>query len=139
MLLYCNSFIQAISIAPLQVHYYLKALSIARRLCRSFTPKRRRQLRVKDLPKVPTWRLERDSKTRSFGRKASNLPMSHNASHRSSEYQSILTVFCQKQLASLCALRTLRSHGLQLHAPHEVAKMTRVASILYASPAWWEG
>src|SRR6218665_589634 len=28
-------------------------------LCRSFTPKRNRQLRVKDLPKVPTWRLER--------------------------------------------------------------------------------
>jgi len=25
-------------------------------LCRSFTPKRHRQLRVKDLPKVPTWR-----------------------------------------------------------------------------------
>src|SRR6218665_2352577 len=30
----------------------------ARILCRSFTPKRHRQLRVKDLPKVPTWTLE---------------------------------------------------------------------------------
>jgi len=30
-------------------------------LCRSFLPKRLRQLRVKDLPKVPAWRLERDS------------------------------------------------------------------------------
>src|SRR6218665_410846 len=29
-------------------------------LCRSFTPKRHRQLRVKDLPKVPAWRIERD-------------------------------------------------------------------------------
>ena len=30
----------------------------ARILCRSFIPKRHRQLRVKDLPKVATWRLE---------------------------------------------------------------------------------
>src|SRR6218665_2798215 len=30
-------------------------------LFRSFTPKHHRQLRVKDLPKVPTWQLERDS------------------------------------------------------------------------------
>ena len=52
-------------------------------LCRSFTPKRHRQLRVKDLPKVPTWRLERDSKPRPFGRKATNLPMSHHAPHHS--------------------------------------------------------
>ena len=36
----------------------------ARILCRSFTPKRHRQLRVKDLPKVPTWRLEWDSNLR---------------------------------------------------------------------------
>jgi len=33
----------------------------ARILCRSFTLKRHRQLRVKDLPKVPKWQLERDS------------------------------------------------------------------------------
>src|SRR6218665_1589923 len=52
----------------------------ARVLCRSFTPKRhRQQLREKDLPKVPTWRLERDSNPRPFGRKASNLQMSHHA------------------------------------------------------------
>ena len=41
---------------------------------RSFT-----QLRVKDLPKVPTWQLERDSNPRPFGRKVSNLPMGHHA------------------------------------------------------------
>ena|SRR6218665_1143770 len=35
-----------------------------------------RQLRVKDLPKVPTWRLERDSNPRPLERNASNLPMS---------------------------------------------------------------
>ena len=42
-----HSFIsQTISIAPFQT---------ARILCRSFTPKRQRQLWVKDLSKVPTW------------------------------------------------------------------------------------
>src|SRR6218665_2410182 len=52
----------------------------ARILCWSFTPKRHRQLHVKDLSKVPTWRLERDSNQRPFGQRASNLPMSHLAS-----------------------------------------------------------
>ena len=55
------------------------ALDTARILCRSFTPKHHWQLRVKDLPKVPTWPLERDSNSRHFGRKASNLPMRHHA------------------------------------------------------------
>src|SRR6218665_1618626 len=48
-------------------------------LCRSFTPKRHRQLRVKDLPNGPKWRVERDSNPQSFARKATNLPMSHHA------------------------------------------------------------
>src|SRR6218665_2954260 len=90
-----HSFILAISIAPLQVHYYSEALSTARILCRSFTPKRHRQLRVKDLPKVPTWRLKRDSKPRSFGRTASNLPMNHHAPHVH------LRVFC---LSTICSV-----------------------------------
>src|SRR6218665_72723 len=43
-------------------------------------PKRYRQLRVKDLPKVHTWRLlEWDSNLRPSGRKAPNLPLSHHA------------------------------------------------------------
>src|SRR6218665_1743144 len=37
------------------------ALDTARILCRGFTPKRHRQLRVQDLPKVPMWRLEWDT------------------------------------------------------------------------------
>ena len=53
----------------------------ARILCRSFTPKHHRQLRVKDLPKVPTWRLEWNSNTRPFGQKETNLPMSHQTPH----------------------------------------------------------
>src|SRR6218665_2480606 len=55
----------------------------ARILCRSFTPKRHRQLRDKDLPKVPTWRLERDSNPRPSGRKASTLPMCHHVPQNS--------------------------------------------------------
>src|SRR6218665_1210870 len=50
----------------------------ARILCRSFTPKSHRQLRVKDLPKVPTWQLDRDSNPRPSGRKASTLPKRHH-------------------------------------------------------------
>ena len=38
----------------------------ARILCQSFMPKRHRQLRIKDLPKVPMWRLERDSSIHTY-------------------------------------------------------------------------
>ena len=41
--------------------------------------KRHRQLQVKDLPNVRMWWLEWDSNPRPFGRKATNLPMSHHA------------------------------------------------------------
>src|SRR6218665_1611939 len=37
-------------------------------LCRNFTPIPYRQLRVKDFPKVPRWRLERDLNPRPSGR-----------------------------------------------------------------------
>ena len=50
----------------------------ARIPCRSFLPKRHRQLPVKDLPKVPTWRLERDSNPRPFGSKISTQPIRHH-------------------------------------------------------------
>ena len=76
-----HSFIQANSIAPLQVRYTSEALPIARILCQSFTPKCHAQLRFKDLPKVPTWRLERDSNPQPSGQKASTLPMRHHAPH----------------------------------------------------------
>src|SRR6218665_2597384 len=35
------------------------------------------------------------------------------------------------------SLRTLRSHGLRPLELHLVARMTSVASLMYASPAWW--
>jgi len=58
-----------ISRAPLQVHYFSEALpTTARILCWSYTPKRKRQLRVKDLLKVPTYQLEWDSNLRPSGR-----------------------------------------------------------------------
>src|SRR6218665_2611187 len=46
----------------------------ARIMCRSFTPKRHRQLRVKDLSKAPTRRLERDSTLRTKGDESTNEP-----------------------------------------------------------------
>jgi len=50
----------------------------ARLLCRNFMPKFHRQLWVKDLPKVPTWRLERESSPWPFGRKVLTLPKRHH-------------------------------------------------------------
>jgi len=44
-------------------------------LCRSFMPKHYRQLRVKDLSKIPTWQTERDSNPQPFRQKEVNLPM----------------------------------------------------------------
>ena len=75
------SFIKAISISPLQVHYYPEALPTQPRiLCRSFTPKRHRQVRVKDLPKVPTWRLAGFELTtlRPTGTDSTNAPLRPN-------------------------------------------------------------
>ena len=46
-------------------------------LCRSFTPTRHRQLWVKDLPKVSTWQLERESNPWLSGWKLSTQPMRH--------------------------------------------------------------
>jgi len=62
------------------IHSFIRAF--LQRLFKSTTNQRRslhRQLRLKDLPKVPTWLLERESNLRPVGRKAPNLPMSHNA------------------------------------------------------------
>src|SRR6218665_2313522 len=60
---FINSFIHSghfysASSSPLLLR---NAPDTARILCRSFMPKCHRKLCVKDLPKVPTWRLERES------------------------------------------------------------------------------
>ena len=54
----------------------------ARILSLSFTPKRHRQLPVKDLPKAPIWRLERDSNPRPSSRRALTQPMLHHVPQR---------------------------------------------------------
>src|SRR6218665_1021894 len=74
-----HSFIHAIYVAPLQVHYYSEVLPTqhgccAGVSCRSTTGNYKS---VKDLPKVPAWWLERDSNLQPFRRMASNLLMSH--------------------------------------------------------------
>src|SRR6218665_3331726 len=74
--LFIHSFIQTISIAPLQVHYYPEALSTQHEYCvgisrQSVTD----NLRVKDLPRV----RERVSNPRPSGQRAPTLPMSHQA------------------------------------------------------------
>ena len=73
----CHSFYSTSS-SPLLLR---GAPNTRRILYRSFTPKRHRKLRVKDLPKVPSWRLERNSNPWPFGRKATNLSMNHSACH----------------------------------------------------------
>src|SRR6218665_1815771 len=40
--------------------------------------------------------------------------------------------------SSIFALRTLKSHGLRPPLLRQVARATTVASLLYASSAWWE-
>src|SRR6218665_3516834 len=39
--------------------------------------------------------------------------------------------------SSISALYILRSHGLGSHKLHEVARMTSLAVLLYASSSWW--
>ena len=80
--LFHSGYFYSASSSPLQLR---GAPDTVRILCRSFTPKRHRQLWVKDLPKVPT-RLERDSNLQPFGRKAPNLPMSRHVPRHSYTY-----------------------------------------------------
>src|SRR6218665_3383397 len=67
--LFIHSFIQVISIAPLQVHCYSEAVPTQHGYCVGVS---RRS--AKGNCKVPTWWLERDSNPQPFGRKATNLP-----------------------------------------------------------------
>ena len=68
-------FIYSISIAPLQVTFYSEALPAKRVHCvEVFTPKRTKQLLVKDLLKVPTWCLGRGSNPRRSGRRQMTVP-----------------------------------------------------------------
>src|SRR6218665_371319 len=85
------------------------ATDTARILCRTFTPMRQRKLRVKDLPKVLTWRPEQDSNPLPFRRKATNLPMSHHAPQLSSLLLLLLAYYyrCQHCLQLRCVKHEL--------------------------------
>jgi len=69
-----SGYFYSVSSSPLLLR---GAPDTARILRRSFTPKRHRQLWVKDFPKVLTWRLEWELYSWPFGRKASTLPKRH--------------------------------------------------------------
>ena len=66
---------------------------------RVYTPKCNRKLQVKDLPKVPTWRLEQDSNPRPSCRKASTLPMCHHIPRILLYYTS--DIFCPVRIHTL--------------------------------------
>ena len=72
-------FILDISIAPLKSSTTRRCSRLQYWYCIGVnTPKRYRQLWMKDLPKVPTWRLEWDSNLRLSGHNGPNLPLSHH-------------------------------------------------------------
>ena len=48
-----------------------------------------------------------------------------------------LNVILSNSASSIHALRMLRTHGLLQQQIQEVARTTIIASLLYASPAWW--
>ena len=66
----------------------------ARILCRGFMLKCHRQLRIKNLAMLRTWRLERNSNPRPFGQKASNLPMIHHAPQSHSQWLWSFGIYC---------------------------------------------
>ena len=77
---YCSlHFIQALSIVPLQVHYYSQALSTQHGYCAGVS----RQSTTGNLLKVPMRRLQLDFNLQPFGWKSLNLPTCHHATQMS--------------------------------------------------------
>src|SRR6218665_1272164 len=72
MILIHSGYFYSASSSPL----FRGARDTARILCRSLTPKRQRQLPVKDLPNGPTWRRGRDSTLRTKGDESTTEPQS---------------------------------------------------------------
>ena len=104
-----RSFIKAISIAPLQVHYNSEALTTQRGYCvevsrRSATG----NCEWRTCPGSLRDRLEQNSNPRPFGRKTTNLPMSHHAPRQVScvKYESFGEIWClvsrRQSSVSLC-------------------------------------
>ena len=71
-----SSFIQTISIVPLQVHFYSEVRPTHHGYCAGISHW------IKNLPKVPAWRLERESNPPwPSGWKLSTQPMRHHLPH----------------------------------------------------------
>ena len=98
---FVHSFIQALSIAPLQVHYYSEVLprrhadtvSVFHAEAPLSTPS-------EGLAQGPAWRLDRDSNPRPVRRKALNQPMSHPAPQFLTTLQLQLSLFAITELCS---------------------------------------
>ena len=73
-----HSFIPAISIAPLKPTTTQRRSRLQHGYWSEFHAEAHRQLQVKDLPKVPTWRLVRESNPRPSGWKLSTQPRRHH-------------------------------------------------------------
>src|SRR6218665_1132144 len=74
-----QSFIQTISIAPLQYTITQRRSRHNMDTVSEFHAEAPQATASEGLAQGPTWRLERDSNPRPFGRKETNLLMSHNA------------------------------------------------------------
>ena len=83
MWVFIHSFILDISIVPLQVHYYSEVLPTQHGYCVGVSRRSAQATASKGLPKVPTWRLERDLNPQPSGRMASTLPMRHHVQQNS--------------------------------------------------------
>src|SRR6218665_2049523 len=93
------------SASSIPLLYILRsAPGTARILCRSFT--RHRQLWVKDLPKVPTWRRERESIPRPSGLKLSTQPMRHHVPYFSNVTKCSQVVIAHRQLSQLILINS---------------------------------
>jgi len=114
-----NSFIQAISIAPLQSSSPLHlrgAPDTARILCRSFAPKRHMQLRVKDLPNVSIYVGAR--------RKATTLPMSHHTPQLWLEWSwCLIRLSLSASMIGPARERTLEGKGCGLSLWNRICKI----------------
>ena len=126
VLSHIHSFIFDISIAPLQVHYNTEALpTISIRIVPELTRQNTTALSVKDLPKVPTWRLEWGLNIQPSGRKASKLPLSYHAPHSFSMDNGALYIILLG--ACVCVKVEVNSYWNVCLTLHLVTSLCRVA------------
>ena len=101
------------------------------------------QLQVKDLPKVPTWRLERESNPRPFGWKSSSQPGCHHAPRflvrncLTGSAPQYIKAYCIP-FSSIPSRSTLRSSARgHLVVPRTQTSMTQSRSVSVVGPSNW--